>query len=159
MNEALWAYRTSYRTPTHSIPYALVYGVEVMLPLERQIASLRIAIQEGLTQEENAPLRLEELDSLDERRLDAQQRLECYQSRISKSYNKKFHQCSFQVSDMILSIRRPIITHKKGKKFEPKWDGPYVIQEVYTNGSYKMVDQDGVRVGPINGRYLKRYYP
>ncbi|GAA0157391.1 hypothetical protein LIER_14667 [Lithospermum erythrorhizon] len=38
-------------------------------------------------------------------------------------------------------------------------DGPYVIREVYTNGSYLMVDQDGVKVGLINGRYLKLYYP
>ena len=27
IGEALWAYRTSFQTPTHSTPYALVYGV------------------------------------------------------------------------------------------------------------------------------------
>ncbi|GAA0162300.1 hypothetical protein LIER_39387 [Lithospermum erythrorhizon] len=48
-----------------------LYGVKVFLLLERQIQSLRIVIQEVLTQEENARLKLEELDSLDERRLDA----------------------------------------------------------------------------------------
>ncbi|GAA0147889.1 hypothetical protein LIER_36603 [Lithospermum erythrorhizon] len=35
INEALWAYRKIYRTPTQSTPYALVYGVEAVLPLER----------------------------------------------------------------------------------------------------------------------------
>ncbi|KAL0447771.1 UNVERIFIED_CONTAM: hypothetical protein Slati_1905000 [Sesamum latifolium] len=59
IGEALWAYRTTYRTPTQATPYALVYGVEAVVPLEQQIPSLRIAIQEGLTQEENARLRLE----------------------------------------------------------------------------------------------------
>ena len=44
-----------------------------------------------------------------------------------------------------------------GNKFLSKWDGSYVVQEVYTNGVYKIVDQDGVRVGPINGRFLKQY--
>ncbi|GAA0144957.1 hypothetical protein LIER_05269 [Lithospermum erythrorhizon] len=115
--------------------------------------------EDGYTIRSHTHLRLEELESLDERRLDTQQRLECYQSHISKSYNKKVRQRSFQVGDMVLSVRRPIITHKKGKKFVSKWDGPYVILEVYTNGSYMMVDQDGVKVGPINGRYLKLYYP
>ena len=57
-------------------PYSLVYGVEVVLPLERQIPSLRIAIQEELTGEENAKLKLQELEALDEKRLEAQQRLE-----------------------------------------------------------------------------------
>ncbi|KAL0463428.1 UNVERIFIED_CONTAM: hypothetical protein Slati_0230400 [Sesamum latifolium] len=67
IGEALWAYRTTYRTPTQATPYALVYGVEAVVPLEQQIPSLRIAIQEGLTQEENARLRLEELEALNEK--------------------------------------------------------------------------------------------
>ncbi|KAL0293266.1 UNVERIFIED_CONTAM: hypothetical protein Sradi_6947700 [Sesamum radiatum] len=69
IGEALWAYRTTYRTPTQATPYALVYGVEAVVPLEQQIPSLKIAIQEGLTQEES--LRLEELEALDEKRLAA----------------------------------------------------------------------------------------
>ena len=43
--------------------------------------------------------------------------------------------------------------NRMGNKFLSKWDGPYVVQEVYTNGAYKIVDQYGVRVGPINGRF------
>ncbi|XP_074297354.1 uncharacterized protein LOC141628066 [Silene latifolia] len=34
IGEALWAYRTTYKTPTQATPYALVYGVEAVLPLE-----------------------------------------------------------------------------------------------------------------------------
>ncbi|XP_051115682.1 uncharacterized protein LOC127240874 [Andrographis paniculata] len=83
IGEALWAYRTTFRTPTQATPYSLVYGVEAVLPLERQIPSLRIALQKELTTEENVRLRLEELEALDEKRLQAQQRLECYQARLS----------------------------------------------------------------------------
>ncbi|KAG9453929.1 hypothetical protein H6P81_006833 [Aristolochia fimbriata] len=82
LGEALWAYRTSFRTPSQSTPYSL-------LPLEVQLPSLRIAIREGLTTEECAQLRLAELESLDEQRLEAQQRLECYQSRMTRAFNKK----------------------------------------------------------------------
>ena len=56
-------------------------------------------------------------------------------------------------------MRRPInIFHKIRNKFTLKWDGPYVEQEVYTNGAYKIVDGDGLRVGLINAKFLKRYY-
>ncbi|KAM1721198.1 hypothetical protein ACFX12_022765 [Malus domestica] len=68
----------THRTPTPATLYSLVYGMEVVLLLESQILSLRMAIQEGLTDEENAKLRLQELEALDERRLEAQQHLECY---------------------------------------------------------------------------------
>ena len=78
IGEALWAYRTTFWTPTQATPFSLVYGVEAVLPLERQIPSLQIAIQEGLTEEENAKLKLQELEALDEKSLEAQQRLECY---------------------------------------------------------------------------------
>ena len=98
VEEALWAYSTKYQTPTQATPYSVVYWVEVVLPLEHQIPSLRIAIQ-GLSNEENVRLRLEELEALDEKRLEAQQRLRCYQARISWTFNKKVHPRSFQVGD------------------------------------------------------------
>ncbi|CAM8928971.1 unnamed protein product [Rhodiola kirilowii] len=159
IGEALWAYRTTYKTPTQATPYALVYGVEAVLPLELQIPSMRIAIQEGLSSDENDKLRLAELEALDEKRLQAQQSLQCYQARLSRAFNKKVRPRSFQKGDLVLAVRRPIITsHKTGSKFKEKWDGPYVVQEAYTNGAYKIVDQEGVRVGPINGKFLKRYY-
>ncbi|XP_070010775.1 uncharacterized protein [Nicotiana sylvestris] len=120
--EDLWAYRTTYRTPTQVTPYSLIYGVEDVLPLERQIPSLRLAIQEWIIDEENARLRLAELEALDE--------------------------------------KRPIITfHKPVGKFTSKWDGQYVVQEAYSSGDYKLVDADGMRIGPINGKFLKKYYP
>ncbi|KAG9444319.1 hypothetical protein H6P81_015659 [Aristolochia fimbriata] len=56
LGEALWAYKTLFRTPTLSTPYSLVYGTEVVLPLKVQLPSLRIAIREGLTIEECAQL-------------------------------------------------------------------------------------------------------
>ncbi|KAK3007271.1 hypothetical protein RJ639_017692 [Escallonia herrerae] len=125
IGEALRAYRTTYHTPTQVTPYSLVYGVEAVLPLEQQIPSLRIAIQEGLISEDNAQLRLEELEALDEKRLESQQRLDCYQTRLSKAFNKRVRPWSITISDLVLAIQRPIITiHCKGNKFTSKWDDP-----------------------------------
>ncbi|XP_070036675.1 uncharacterized protein [Nicotiana tomentosiformis] len=154
------AYRTTHRTPTQATPYSLIYGVKTVLPLERQIPSLRLAIQEGITDEENAQLRLAELEALDEKRLEAQQNLESYQARLSRAFNKRVRPRSFQVGDQVLAVRRPIITsYKHVGKFTSKWDGPYVVQEAYSSGDYKLVDADGMRIGSINGKFLKKYYP
>ncbi|XP_049378170.1 uncharacterized protein LOC125842940 [Solanum stenotomum] len=40
IGEALWAYRTTFRTATQATLFLLVYGVEAVLPLEKQIPSL-----------------------------------------------------------------------------------------------------------------------
>ena len=42
---ALWAYRTSFCASTGAIPYSLVYGMEVVLPVEIEMGSLRIALE------------------------------------------------------------------------------------------------------------------
>ena len=90
LGEALWAYRTTYKTPTQSTPFALVYRVEAVLPLEFQIPTFGIVIRECLTEDENHKFRLDELKALDEKRLQAQQRLECYQARLSRGLTALF---------------------------------------------------------------------
>ncbi|KAG9450539.1 hypothetical protein H6P81_010504 [Aristolochia fimbriata] len=160
LGEALWAYRTSFRTATQSTPFSLVYGIEAVLPLEVQLPSLRIAMREGLTTEECAQLRLAELESLDEQRLEAQQRLECYQSHMTRAFNKKVRLRSFQKGDLVLAVQRPMLfTSKTGGKFAPKWEGPYVVQEAYTNGAYKLVTANGSELPITNGKFLKRFFP
>ena len=42
LSYVLWAYRTSVRTSTGATPYSLAYGMEVVLPIEVEIPSLRI---------------------------------------------------------------------------------------------------------------------
>ena len=86
--KVLWAYHTIYRTPTQSTPYSLVFCIETVLPLEVQISSLRIALQNELTIEDSVRLHIDELDSLDERRLEAQQNLEVYKARMALAYTK-----------------------------------------------------------------------
>ncbi|XP_028064066.1 uncharacterized protein LOC114267239 [Camellia sinensis] len=161
LQEALWAYRTSHRTPTQATPYSLVFGGEAVLPLEVQIPSLGVAIQESLTEDESARVRLAELEALDERRLYAQQNLEIYQQRMANVFNKRVRLCSFKKEDLVLMVRTPIVVSRRTKgKLEPKWKGPYVIEKVYFNGAYFLITMDGDRIiPPTNARFLKRYYP
>ena len=88
LQEALWAYRITIRTPTQATPYSLVYGTEAILPLEVEIPSLRVALQLEATQDERKRIRLDELDTLDEKCLAAQQKLELYQARRTRAYEK-----------------------------------------------------------------------
>ena len=158
--EALWAYRVTVRTPTQATPYSLVYGCEAVLPLEIQLPSLRVAIYEELTQDEQIQLRFQELDTLEEERLHALQDLELYRQNMVRAYDKLVKQRVFKKGELVLVLRRPIIiTHKTKGKFEPKWEGPYVIEQVYDGGAYQLVDQQGSRpMPPINGRFLKKYF-
>ncbi|XP_020256137.1 uncharacterized protein LOC109833018 [Asparagus officinalis] len=115
----------------------------------------------GMTTEESHHRRLEELEALDEKRLLAQQHIELYQARISRAFDKKVRYRTFKEGDLVLTVRRPMILNSKKKgKFEPKWKGPFIVETVYSNGPYHLITQDGHKLMmPINGKFLKKYYP
>ena len=110
--EALWAYRTTVQTATGCTPYNLVFGSEAVLPLEVQLPSLRVAMQ-FTDPNENAQVRFAELEALDERRLMTQQRLEIYQAQMAGAFNKRVKFRSFDVGDLVLTIRMPIVINRK----------------------------------------------
>jgi len=122
LGEFLWAYRTTVWTPTKATSFSLVYGCEAVLPLEIQILSLRVALTAEMTKEEKHRLRLQELEVLDDKRLQAQQQIELYQAQITRAFNKKVKERSFKKGDLVLTVRRPMVmTHKTKGKFQPKW--------------------------------------
>jgi len=53
-----------------------------------------------------------------------------------------------------------IMTHKTKNKFQPKWEGPFVVKTIYSNRAYRLVSSNGdALMIPINGKYLKKCYP
>lgn len=112
--EALWAYRVTVRTPTQATPYSLVFGSEAVLPLEVELPSLWVAIQDEITRDEQIRLRFQELDTLEEGRLNALQDLELYRKNMVRAYDKLFKPRVFRKGDLVLTLRRPIIISGKG---------------------------------------------
>lgn len=71
-----------------------------------------------LTEEEKDLLRVRELDSLDETRLEARQNTKLYQARISASFDKVVWQRSFKKGDLVLVVKKPMkTTFKSTRKF------------------------------------------
>ena len=118
LGECLWAYRITVRTPTKTTLFSLVYGCEAILRLEIQLPSLRVTLTTKMTNEEKHRLRLQELEGLDDKCLQAQQQIELYQARIFRAFNKKVKEQTFKKDDFVLVVRRPMVmTHKTKGKF------------------------------------------
>ena len=79
----------------------------------------------------------------------------------SKDFNKNVKERVFQKGDLVLAIRRSMVmTHKTKGKFQLKWEGPFVVESVYSNGAYYLANLNGdTLMMPINGKFLKKYYP
>ncbi|XP_019414554.1 PREDICTED: uncharacterized protein LOC109326310 [Lupinus angustifolius] len=71
---ALHGYRTSVRTSTGATPYSLVYGMDVVLPIEVETPSLIIMAVSGLKELIWVQARYDQLNMIEEKRIS------CYMS-------------------------------------------------------------------------------
>lgn len=66
-----------------------MYVSDVVLPLKIQISSLQVMLATEMMTKGKHQQQLWELEVLDEKHLKAHQKIELYQARISKAFNKK----------------------------------------------------------------------
>eukprot|EP01018_Ginkgo_biloba_P005986 Gb_40584 [translate_table: standard] len=111
------------------MPYPLVFGAKAILPMEIELPSLRVSLRDLIDDEECRVARLQELELMDERRLNALNHLRAYQNRLRRRYNQKIKAREFEVGNFVLKENQKNTNkdrEKKGK-FEPNWLGPYVV--------------------------------
>ena len=154
----LWAYRTSFRTSTGATPYSLVYGMEAVLPIEIEMGSLRVTLEQQISETEWAQSRFDQLSLLDERRLRAADHVQAYQRKMAHAFKKRVKLRPLQRGDLVLRILRGLAGDPRGK-FRPTWSGPYIIRELTLEGAAWLTDLDGNQFSkPTNVDQLKNYY-
>jgi len=113
--------------------------------------SRRVALETKMIERDNDRLYLQELKALDKKWLQAQQRIKLYQARILKAFNKNVKERIFQKEDLVLAVRRPMaMTHKIKGKFQPRWEGPFMVATVYSNWAYRLANPNGDNAPDIN---------
>jgi hypothetical protein len=154
--EALWAYRTTWRNTTGHTPYELVFGKQILLPIEFQIHTFRLAAELGLDLSEAQKHRVMQLNELGEMRQDALQRTILVQSQRSKWHDKYIKKKHFQPGDWALLFDSKYKTFKG--KLTTRWLGPYEVETVFDNGSVKIKTiDDSQNSFVVNGHRLKVY--
>ena len=139
---ALWAYCTYFRTSTEATPYSLVYGMEAVLPVEIEMRSLRVALEQQISETEWAQSHYDQLSLLDERRLRATDHFQAYQRKMTSAFRKRVKPKKFQKGDLVLKVLKGLISDPRGK-FRPTWSRPYVIRDLTREGVAWLTDLDG----------------
>ena len=155
---ALWAYRTSFLTSTGATPYSLVYGMEAVLPIEIEMGSLRVTLEQQIFDTEWAQSRFDLLILIYERRLRAADHVQAYQRKMARAFKKRVKPKPLQRGDLVLRILRGLAGDPRGK-FRSTWSGPYIIRELTPEGAAWLTNLDGNQFSePTNVDQLKKYY-
>jgi hypothetical protein len=131
--------------------------MEVVLPIECQIPSLKLEVQ-LLPDTSSLEEHLLYLEQLDEKCCDATLANEAHKQKFKCQYDWSIHPRIFSEGDLVLVYDQDKDPLGAGK-FKPMWFRPFIVKEVLKKGTYRLVDFEGkALVEPRNGLYLKKYY-
>ncbi|GKE27236.1 reverse transcriptase domain-containing protein, partial [Tanacetum coccineum] len=146
VDDALWAFRTAFKTPIGCTPYKLVYGKSC------HYWALKHANFDLKTAGDHRKLQLNELNEL---RDQAYENSLIYKERTKKLHDSKIKNRIFNVGDQVLLFN----SHLKifSGKLKTRWSRPFTITKVFPYGTIELSQPDGPNF-KVNGHRVKHYF-
>lgn len=156
LDDALWAFRTAYKTPTGTTPYKLIYGKSCHLPFEiehRAYWALKNCKLDLIATGEKRMFQLHELDEL---------RFHAYEnSHLYKARTKVWHDRKLKIRKELKKGDKVLLFQSKFKikqlKLTRRWLGPYTVKHQFTSGYVELYRPDNKNF-IVNGHRLKLYH-